>query len=86
MVRQRGAHRGYDAAVRRRRLGGGGELLWPVAPVGGPCSTRGPRRGDGRSTTRTTATGGVRSPKRGRNCYVGSNSDGSGGGFRRRRG
>jgi hypothetical protein len=44
---------------------------------------RGPRRGEERSTTRTTAGGGVSSLKRGRNGYADSNSNGSGNGFRR---
>jgi hypothetical protein len=44
---------------------------------------RGPRRGEERSMTRTTAGGGVSSPKRGRNGYADSNSNGSGNGFRR---
>jgi hypothetical protein len=65
-------------AERRRRLGGGDVLQWPAAPLGRPCSTRGLRRGEGRSTMRTTTTGGVSSPKRGRNGGGGSNSiDGS---------
>jgi hypothetical protein len=37
----------------------GCELWWPAAPVGGPCSTRGPHRGEGRSATKMRVAGGV---------------------------
>jgi hypothetical protein len=47
---------------------------------------RGPRRGEGRLTTRMTVAEGVSSLKRGRNSYGGSNSNGSGGSFWRGRG
>jgi hypothetical protein len=64
MVRRWGTHRedearcnGEDSTVAACPVGG--ELQWPAAPVGRPCNTRGPRRGEGRSTTRTTSTGGV---------------------------
>jgi hypothetical protein len=55
--------RGGEAEKNRRRwrVPIGGELRWPTAPVGRPYSTRGPRRGEGRSAMRTRVVGGVSS-------------------------
>jgi hypothetical protein len=86
MVRRQGAHRGDGAAVRQRRLGGGGVSRSAALVAGGarrgPCSMRGSRRGEGRSATRTRLARGVSSPKRGEDSDGGSNF----GSFRRRRG
>jgi hypothetical protein len=56
--------RGGEADKNRRRwhVSVGSELRWPTAPVGRPCSTRGPRRGERRSAMRTRVVGGVSSP------------------------
>jgi hypothetical protein len=67
--------------TRRRRVPVDDELRWPAGPIGRPYSTRDPRRGEGRSATRTRVARGVSSPK--------SGEDGCGGfsgGFRRWRG
>jgi hypothetical protein len=50
-------------------------LWWSATMAKGSYSLRDPRRGERRSTTRMIATGGVSSPKRGRNGS-GSNSNG----------
>jgi hypothetical protein len=48
-----------------------------LSAVKGSCSLRGPRRGERRSTMRTTVAGGVSSPKRGRNGCGLNSYDGS---------
>jgi hypothetical protein len=58
--RRRGG--GAGKTQRQRRVRVSGELWWPAAPVGRPCSTRGHRRGEGRSAMRMRVAGGVSSP------------------------